>query len=701
MRAARHRRQALEGRWAPSGLVGPVRPGAAAAGGPLGAVRARPGAVELGLVAGVALLADLVLAATLPGVVVGRRWEWPPASDLLASAVGPLLDPSRPCAAWPAGQRAQLAGPVAYWVCLGSVLIGEAVVAGACAWRLLAPGRRGAAAVRFPGAPRGPRARIAASGGGDGARRPGGLAMGAGRRRLWVLYGLGQRGPADRRNRHGFAGLGQLRAEASLGAARRRATQTRPSLARSSPARKLAGEDVGYPLGRVEGTGMQLVAHWEASLRLVAPPGEGKTFRALAPVLRQHPGPALATSTKADLYELTAAARERRGPVVALDPDGLVPAAAPVRWSPVAGCERSEVAERRAAALVAATGDDGDVQNGGFFRDSARDLLKAYLHAASLEGFDMRTVLEWSRRPDDPTPSEVLASSPFAAPGWADLVELHTGGAAETTSGVLRYVGRALACFSHRAVVDACCPAPGEETEVAELLRANGTVFLLGKGSRLAAVAPLVTAFADEVFDCAERLAAAMPGRRLDPPLLGLLDEAPSIAPLPSLPERLADGRGRGIVVVYAMQSFSQAVTRWGASRAETMANATSITVVLGGLTSASDLGELERLCGQRRVRRVAVQQGSRGRNGSPGSTTLSWESEPVLRADQLRTLPSGVGLVLWGRLPPVLARLPLLSETPEWPVIREEERATRLANDMARCSGAPIGPKYSKGHSR
>ena len=230
----------------------------------------------------------------------------------------------------------------------------------------------------------------------------------------------------------------------------------------------------------------------------------------------------------------------------ALDPDLLAPAAEPARWSPVTGCEQSEVAERRAAALVAATGDDSDAQNGAFFRDSARDLLKAYLHAAALEGLDIRSVLDWSRRPEDPAPAEVLLSSPSAAAGWGDLVGLHTTGAPETTSGVLRYVARALACFSHDAVIEACCPEPGESLDIEQFLIDNGTIYLLGKGSRLGAVAPLITAFADEVFDCAEHLAATMPNRRLDPPLLGLLDEAPSIAPVPSLPELLADGRGQG-----------------------------------------------------------------------------------------------------------------------------------------------------------
>lgn len=506
--------------------------------------------------------------------------------------------------------------------------------------------------------------------------------------------GLTRRSPlVDRRDRHGFASSRQLRQEASVAAARRRASQTRPSLTRK---RRLDPEEVGYPLGRAHPGGMPVWPSWEASLRLVAPPGEGKTFRALVPVLRQHPGPAIATSTKADLYELSAIARQRRGPVFALDPDLLAPAAQRARWSPVAGCEQSEVAERRATALVAATGDDTDVQNGAFFRDSARDLLKAYLHAAALGGLDIRAVLEWSRRPEDPTPAEVLGSSASAAPGWGDLIGLHTSGAAETTSGVLRYVARALACFGHEALVDACCPAPGEALDIDQLLRCNGTIYLLGKGSRLGAVAPLITAFADEVFDCAERLAAGMPNRRLDPPLLGVLDEAPSIAPVPSLPELLADGRGRGIVLVYAMQSFSQAVTRWGAQRAETMGNATTITAVLGGLTSPTDLADLERICGQRRVRRVSTHRGTGTTNGRDHSRTISWESETVLRADQIRTLPAGMALLIWSRLPPVLVHLPLLSERCDWQEVREEEKQAREANDRARSEGCPGKRRYA-----
>ncbi len=561
---------------------------------------------------GGAVCADLVVAGALSAEVFGRGWAWPSPSHFAAVLVGALSHPARPRQGWPATLARRLPGAGAFWAVFAVVAAAQAGAVVILLRRLAGP--RSRPALR-PGHVLGSRSAL--------RPRPARPRVATGRRRPVI----------DQRSRFGFASATQLRQEASITAARRRAPQTRPSLAGGG--QRPAPREVGYPLGYAVPGGMALWPSWEASLRLVAPPGEGKTFRALVPILRQHPGPALATSTKADLYELSAVARGRLGPVFALDPDSLVPGAKRACWSPVAGCECSETAERRAAALLAATGDDADVQNGAFFRDSARDLLKAYLHAAAVAGLDVRAVLDWSRRPEDTTPADILLSSPGAAPGWGDLVELHTTGAAETTSGVLRYVARALACLSHDAVVADCCPAPGQELDIERLLGANGTLYLMGKGSRLGAIAPLITALADEVFDCAERMAARAPARRLDPPLLGLLDEAPSIAPVPGLPELLADGRGRGIVLVYAMQSFSQAVTRWGPQKAETMGNATSITAVLGGLTSPNDLSDLERICGQRRVRRESTHRGSSGRGGRDYSRTTSWESETVLRADE------------------------------------------------------------------
>jgi type IV secretion system protein VirD4 len=273
----------------------------------------------------------------------------------------------------------------------------------------------------------------------------------------------------------------------------------------------------------------------------------------------------------------------------------------------------------------------------------------------------------------------VLRFEPDAAPGWAGIINVHTTGAVETTSGVMRHLARALACFSHRHIIEACCPDPGSGFDIESFLKANGTVYLLGKNSGVGAVAPLLTAFAQEVFDTAERQANRKPGRRLDPPLLGLLDEAPSIAPIPTLPELLADGRGRGIVIVYAMQSFSQAVTHWGPSEAETMANATNITVVFGGFTSARDLSDLERVCGTHQIRRDAIH---RGGTWAARSATRSWEHQPVLRVSDIRTMPDGTALILWGHLPPILARQPPLSRDRDWKKVRAAQADYQTSSD-------------------
>ncbi len=616
---------------------------------------ARRQAGVLAVLVGGALCVDLVVAGALSAEVFGKGWAWPSPSHFAAVLLSALAHPAHPRQGWPAQLARRLPGAGPFWAVFAVVAGAQALAVLGVVRRLVNPGPRPA-----PRAPPAPRSWVA-----TGRRRP----------------------LTDQRSRFGFASAAQLRQEASITAARRRAPQTRPSLA--GRGQRPAPNDVGYPLGYAVPGGMALWPSWEASLRLVAPPGEGKTFRALVPILRQHPGPALATSTKADLYELSAVARGRLGPVFALDPDSLVPGADRARWSPVAGCERSETAERRAAALLAATGDDGDVQNGAFFRDSARDLLKAYLHAAAVADLDIRAVLDWSRRPEDTTPTDILVSSPGAAPGWGDLVELHTTGAAETTSGVLRYVARALACLSHDAVVADCCPGPGRELDIEQLLGANGTLYLMGKGSRLGAIAPLITALADEVFDCAERMAARSPARRLDPPLLGLLDEAPSIAPVPGLPELLADGRGRGIVLVYAMQSFSQAVTRWGAQKAETMGNATSITAVLGGLTSPNDLSDLERICGQRpRPARVHPPGGERERRPRFLPHHQLGKRNRLAAPTRIRTLPAGRALVLWSRLPPVLVRMPLLSSAPTG--LRSKPRSSPPASQTTRPTPLP-----------
>jgi type IV secretion system protein VirD4 len=479
----------------------------------------------------------------------------------------------------------------------------------------------------------------------------------------------------------GFASRAELTAVAGAEAARRQAAVTRPSL----PPKELTREQVGYPLGiSRRPRGVELVASWETSLELVAPPGAGKTLRVLARILRQHPGPCLATATKPDLYEVSAKARERLGPVFALDPDGLAPAAKPLRWSPVVGCEDSAVAERRAGALVAAAGEAGDLRSASFFRRSAITVLAAYLHAAALDGATIADVVTWAGSPSDPAPLRILSEHLDGRVNWGARLHQHTSGAAETTSGVMRSVDLALAPFQHDEVLERCAVDAGHSFDIAAALSCPTTIYALAKdrGSASVGAGPLITAFCDELVVAAEREAAKRPGRRLDPPLLALLDEAPSIVPLPGLPNLVADGRGRGITTVLSMQSFSQATARWGSTGAATISNAVTVTAVFGGLSVASDLEELSRLSGTRRVPRRTFNEGSAG---DRTSVSTSQVDEAVLTPAEIHMLGDGELLLFWGRLRPVLAYAPGTWEGKDTQLIAADEAAAKAANDQVR----------------
>ena len=116
------------------------------------------------------------------------------------------------------------------------------------------------------------------------------------------------------------------------------------------------------------------------------------------------------------------------------------------------------------------------------------------------------------------------------------------------------------------------------------------------------------------------------------------------------------------------------------------MRNAASILLVFGGLTVASDLEELSRLAGTRRVERASFS--SDGRARSSRSTHLV--DEPVLSPAEVHALAPGEALCLWGRLPPVLAHLPALFEGRDAAAFASEEVEARAANDIAQAGRRP-----------
>jgi type IV secretion system protein VirD4 len=501
---------------------------------------------------------------------------------------------------------------------------------------------------------------------------------------LWAAVRFGRWGS---KTHAGFASSATVRRVASARAVAAKRAQTRPDLAGQ---RHQAARHFGYPLGRaITSGGAAMRGSWESSLITLGPPGSGKTFRLLVPILKDHPGPAIVTSTKVDIFEATAAARAAIGPVAVLDPEAMAPAGAPVRWSVVRGCEDTRTAERRAAALIAGApgGTTVDTGNSAFFKASALSVLKTFLHAAALGGKTMIDVQRWCR--GDYSGAEAILTGradPLVDP--AGQLTQHTVGAEETTSGVMRYVENTLACFAHRSVIDLCTPRADDEFDMRAFVEANGTVYLLGKGERLSSASALTTAFTEELlFVAGDVMAPARPGRRLTPPLLACLDEAPSVAPIPSLPLHLADARGRGMVIVVSAQSPSQLRTKWSVPEAETMFNAATVKVVFGGLSVEGDLEWLSRLTGRRYVLNHTRQTRPDWRT----DYSSHWEEVSVLRADEIRTLSPGHALVMISATAPVIADLPLVFDSRGGRQLRADMQTVAARNDGARVSSMPV----------
>jgi type IV secretion system protein VirD4 len=187
----------------------------------------------------------------------------------------------------------------------------------------------------------------------------------------------------------------------------------------------------------------------EQAVLVLGPPRSGKTSGLAVPTVLGAPGAVVSTSTKPDVLQATARARRRGGPCFLYDPSATVETPAGVervRWSPVTGCARWDDALLVARGLVGSTrpaGGRGDGEIGvDHWTERAQALLAPVLHAAALEGEELRTALSWiDRRQAGPAlqilDREGAAIAADLLAGIAATEEREQSGIWSTASGVL------------------------------------------------------------------------------------------------------------------------------------------------------------------------------------------------------------------------------------------------------------------------
>jgi len=527
-----------------------------------------------------------------------------------------------------------------------------------------------------------------------------------------------------REPRHrGLARLRSIRAVMSARAVRRAGRYTLPTsrkIQRNRESTSAFGFSIGYPLE--PSSRRRLWADWEQRIRIVARTGWGKTERLLVPIIRQLPGAAVVSSTEPGIFEKTVAARQHghatlrwtwltwlmrrwlpanERPVAVVDftpPEQRYAAGYPrVRWSPIVGSEDFTIAHRRAVALVAGidyrTDNVHGSDNDRFFRDSAAEVLAAWLHAAALGDRTIDDLIEWLDKADDPTPTRILRDDPRADRSAALNLRNHLDQAAgRTTSGVKRYLTLTMNALATEDSRTLCGGSHDDQFDMEAFIRADGTLYLLADAGRIDRARPLLSLLAAEMFLAAEAAARRTRQSRLPQPFIAVLDELRYAITVPNLPYVASTLRKYGIGYVYAIQSTSQEDSVYGPD-APALRAAAGVSIYGGiDIDSARELAE-----------RAGVTTVVTPTRGDDRHTEQLQQQNTLTVGDQQR-LADGEATVVVRGLAPFLARIPTFRErrfmnrrimkevdavTIHVTIARERELALRRAYDIATATGA------------
>ncbi len=426
------------------------------------------------------------------------------------------------------------------------------------------------------------------------------------------------------------------------------------------PGRLLLGVLPGGVAGGL-GPAAAIAAEPGQSLVVVGPTQSGKTTSLAVPAILSWPGPVLAASVKTDLMRDTHAARARRGRVWRIDPTGCTGVAGD-EWSPLGGCGDWRQACAVSTDLCQAAKADGTTGDGEFWYSTAAKLLAPLFYAAALDRRTMADVVRWVDTQEVGEVAAVLEQS--GAPEALDAARATWCRDDRTRSSVYTTAETVLAPFAHGPATQPsswtstpASPSPATPMtparfEPAQLLGGTDTLYLCAPAHDQRRLRGFFTALTSQVlthaFETATR--AAQP---LDPPLLVVLDEAAHIAPLAELDALAATCASHGIQLVTIWQDLAQVRGRYG-TRAPTVLNNHRAKLFLPGIADPDTLDYASRLVGDEEVTQPSVTRDPTGRR----STTSTTGPRRLLPPEELRCLPRGQAVLVYGTLPPVRLRL-------------------------------------------
>ncbi len=399
-----------------------------------------------------------------------------------------------------------------------------------------------------------------------------------------------------------------------------------------------AGAEHGVYLG-ADQSGLRFVSA-QHSVMVIGPPRSGKTTSLIIPNVLAANGPVVSTSTKPDVLDATVAARSTLGRTLLFDPTGSVPERGDVqrlRWSPIQSSTSWAGAQSMARSLVAVGAAASSGSGTSHWTERAQSLMAPLLHAAALDGADMRTALTWVDRRQALPAQQILAGGHGTTTALArNLLDGIAGTDPRELSGIWSTASGALAGFRFEQALDT---TTDPDFDPARFVRSADTIYIAAPAHQQAQVAPMVVGLVEDVARATYAYAADQdPRAPHGPPVLLALDELANVAPLPELPSMISEGGGQGLVTMACFQDLSQARHRWP-GRADGFPSLFGTTVVLPGIGDRATLEALSALAGDEELPARSVSVG-RALTGQPLSDLLTGGRPQVSESVSTRWRP-------------------------------------------------------------
>jgi len=415
-----------------------------------------------------------------------------------------------------------------------------------------------------------------------------------------------------------------------------------------------------FTLGR---RGAALIAtETETSVLVIGPTRSGKTSGIVIPNLFEWRGPAIVTSTKSELVDITGAHRQRLGPVHVYDPTGEIgDSYRSTTWSPIAGCRDLDHAWRVASWLCAGLqqGSSRSDNDWAHWAESGKLLIAPLLYAAARSDRTIVDVCAWIHGFDLQTPISAIEDLILDEHGGehsdserALSMLLAVDQRPEKERGtVFSTVMRIFGVFNERAVANSALTS---RFVAEELIARRGTLYLCTPRQTPERVASLFVGVLMTVVTAAYAMASRLPRGRLHTELGLFLDELANVVPIEELPALASQGAGRGVVLMSIVQDLSQLRARYGVDRANSILNNHGCKLILPGISDPETADVVARIVGRADLTDIQVSRAPDGRT----SRSYTVRQAPMASPDTLRQLRDGTAIVVHRGCPPTTVQL-------------------------------------------